>query len=290
MRASGLALAVVLSAGCAAPPDRVDHLAQVDCGAGLTLRFEETRHVANRLAGVTAHEAALLVSEGTGWRVVDRSDHYEGPEAYSRLLSADLGARVFPLGERGPREEHAPWGVFADPAVLDPARYTRLAACLEQHLPEIDRAFDQPREPGEPLYGSERRRRLSSIVRARYDAGFELCGPRDLGPRWTCADGKGYVKMVPEAHFPVRLCSLEPEPPPRLPFFLRTESFPHGMALASLSGDQSSLTLAEPQETSHEYKTLLAGRDTRAYYADCRDSAGRGLFEVLPEAAPPAAR
>ena len=65
---------------------------------------------------------------------------------------------------------------------------------------------------------------------------------------------------------------------------MKVESFPRGLAVGTLSQDQSRLSLAEPDRTSYEYKTLLAGRDARAYYAGCRDAAGRGLFETVAEA------
>jgi len=274
--------------GCGeAKPDRVDTLIELSCGP-LQVRFQERTKTINSMAGVYDFTEFLQIDSGSGFRLVDSagrtgsSGHRGGPEAFSRLLPKELAFRAYPFDDstRPETPGRSRWGLFVDPKAATREEYDIVAACIGQNLTAIDAAFDAPRATGGTPGDSDQRRQISSIVYAAYHDEMNMCGRETVGARWECPGG-GYVKTRLETPELILCAAQQKRSTPFVTFL------PVGMAVGALAPDQKTLKLWKPDPSSHDYRTLLEGKDERAYYASCRDRAGRGLFETLTAAGPP---
>lgn len=215
---------------------------------------------------------------------MDRADHRGGPDRFSHLLPAELGFRDLPFDEKRKRDTsycgRSEWGVFANPAVVGRADYDAVSTCLASNLLAIDGAFAF-REGEESLSAwPVRRPQLTSIVHAAYDPEFTRCGPKTIGLRWACGAGEGYIKTRVGDSEPFILCTREPRRERNLLGKMATWDS-DGMVVGSTSIDRAAVFVGKPDAGSYEYRTLLAGKVPKAYYATCKDVSGRGFFETL---------
>jgi hypothetical protein len=273
---------VVLGASAACTKHETRVLLDLDC-APLTLRLEER---ATRSFGNSSFEEVLLIERDGRWVEVDRHDHRGGPERYSRMLPAALRFRSFPFDEKRPPDAsyhgRSHWGVFAKPEVVGRAEYDRLAECLARNVVAIDNALASRPGEGELSAWPDRRPQITSIVHASYDPEYDLCGPKTVGARWSCGAGEGYVKtrLAGSGGGSFILCTAEPRKSERMGGMTVTH-VPNGMVVGTDSADQSAVFLVKPDSSSYEYRTLLAGKDPKAYYGTCRDASGRSFFEAF---------
>jgi hypothetical protein len=279
-------LPAVLALVCCEKTSKVP-LHELTCGA-VKLRFEETT-VSN--VSVTRWEERLLRETAGQWVTVDQANvgYGFGPETFSRLIAPDLAYHALAEDPARPRGTGRPaWTVFVDPAQTTRADYEAISACIASNAAAIDRALAAPRPGGgASSLAAVRSAQVTGTIYGRYDEGFARCGGKTLGSRWDCADGRAYIKTVMYDQVgQLRLCQIDPPPAPgQTPFPLMGSG---DMTVAAITEDQAWIYLHEP--TSWEREKALHGQDARAYYATCRDAAGRTIFDTFKVAAAPSTK
>lgn len=232
------------------------------------------------------YDLDLLMAGPQGWVLVDRARETwgYGPNAFSRLLAPSLAFHVIPFDARRPRAEgHPQWTVFFDPAQVSRPDYEAMSACLATNAAAIDHALgsDLPDTRYSPRNSPPH---VTGTVYSRLDEGFFKCEGPTLGSRWDCEDGKTFLKtVIGDQEGQLMLCPvLAPAPAGQSP---SRRWGADSVAVAKLSEDQATLLLLEPRTSP---SSVSPGKDPKAYYATCRDRAGKTIFDVfrLPPAAP----
>jgi len=284
---------LVLVAACGMGVKEASYtLLDLDCGT-VKLRFQEkVRSDFNH----TQWDETTLLGRASGWVALSagqgNADAYNrvGAEPFSRLLPASAGFRAFPFDDKRPRGRtwtpgggmaaRPGWALYVDPAVVSRTEYDAVASCLASHTAEVDRAFESVPPIQDPELKKEARAhprpasQLSSVVYSAWDGQLGRCGPRTLGARWTCGDGKGYVKTVVGRTNAVLLCA--PEAPPGMVTVNGLE-----MELGQISEDQRTLWLVPPCTKCYAYTALVGNGSPMKYYASCRDPSGQRLTDAF---------
>jgi hypothetical protein len=267
-------------------------LLDLDCGKA-KLRFQEK--VLSDFNHTQWNETTLL-ARGSGWVELSAGEgspdaHQRvGAEAFSRLLPPSVGFRAFPFDEKRPRGRtwspdggavtRRGWALYVDPAVVSRTEYDAVASCLASHTAEIDHAFESVPPIKDPELMKEARAhprpasQLSSVVYSAWDGGLGRCGPRTLGARWTCGDGKGYIKTVVGRTNAVLLCA--PVAPPGVVTVNGLE-----MELGQISEDQRTVWLVKPCTKCYAYTSLVGAGPPAKYYASCRDESGQRFTDAF---------
>jgi hypothetical protein len=193
-----------------------------------------------------------------------------GPETFSRVLGPAPPFHAVPFDDqRKPTRVYSGCTVFVDPARVTRADYDALSSCLAANALAIDRALgvrDGMRDSQDPAP------QIAGTLYSRREAGYSHCGGATLGTRWDCAGGRSYLKTVMGRDGQIVTCPVTPAPPPGASPLPASVVDP--LVVGKLSGDQAWIHLTQPAST-------------RKYFATCRDSTGKTLFDTFKPAKEP---
>jgi hypothetical protein len=268
VRSRWTATLMVLASLACGPEHRarkwITPLLDVNCGS-MQLRFEERGEFTGFPSGASFYTPTLSINKGAGWQVVDQVGSHSGPFGYPKLLPASAKFRVYPLASDRYTVDpywYPTWDIFIDPKLVNDDDYRTIASCIASNLADIDRVYDTKREPDNNFeLSTQRRYRVSSIIHHAHDERFTFPERVALGVLWECPGGDLFLKTEPPDW--IVMCSTK-------------ERFCD--LIGRVSNDQSAIVLVPPKNPG---LVRMAGPQWKEKYGSCRDSSGRGLYDVL---------